>query len=105
MSKNENVRVEALEGGGFRVECENPDGLGWGTTYYGMITHMDIQNLEGKLLTIADASFQDKEQRKAVKDILRRTLWFDWVENSVYKGKDPGPVGMPDYDPSHTQTA
>lgn len=34
-------------------------------------------NLEGKLLTIVDASFADTQQRKAVKDLVRQTLW-DW---------------------------
>jgi hypothetical protein len=89
------VKVEVLDGGGFKTECSNPDGTGWGTTFYGMITYENLQNLEGKMLTIADAAFSDKEQRKAIKDIIRRTFWFDWVENCVYKGKDTMPVGMP----------
>lgn len=32
------------------------------------------KNLEGKLLTLVDASFQDPEQRKAFKDVLRGTM-------------------------------
>lgn len=35
----------------------------------------DISMLEGILLTIADASFQDQEQRRAFKDILRQNIW------------------------------
>ena len=31
--------------------------------------------LEGKVLTIVDASFNDNEQRKAVKDLVRDAIW------------------------------
>jgi hypothetical protein len=37
----------------------------------------DISNLVGQLLTIADASFQDKQQREAVKSLIKNTVW-DW---------------------------
>ena len=89
------IKIEAHEDGGFQMECKNPDGTEWGGNYYGMVSHDSLQNLEGKILTLIDASYQDKEQRKAVKDIFRRTFWFDWVEHNVYKGKDSMPVGMP----------
>jgi hypothetical protein len=35
-----------------------------------------ISYLEGKLLTILDASIQDREQRKALKDLVRQELWL-----------------------------
>ena len=35
----------------------------------------DNSVLEGKILTIIDASIQDVEQRKAVKDLIRQTIW------------------------------
>jgi hypothetical protein len=35
----------------------------------------DISHLEGELLTLADASFTDKNQREAFKSLLKRTLW------------------------------
>jgi hypothetical protein len=90
------VTVEALDGGGFVLEVTYPgENEGWGGNYYGLVKYDSLRNLEGKILTIIDASFQDKEQRKAVKDIFRRTFWFDWVEYSIYKGKDSMPVGMP----------
>lgn len=63
--------------------------------YYGMVTHESLQNIEGKALTMIDAAIQDKEQRKAVKDLFRRMFWFDWVSNDVWKGPSPMPVGMP----------
>lgn len=54
----------------------------------------DLRSLEGKLLTLIDASFSDAVQRKAFKDIVRQTIWWHWVP-----GLDHGPnapsVGMP----------
>lgn len=41
-----------------------------------------VGNLEGQWLTIVDATFQDKEQRKAMKDIVRKMIW-DWDTNIV----------------------
>ena len=40
-----------------------------------MIEMNEISNLVGKLLTIADASFQDEQQREAVKSLIKRTVW------------------------------
>jgi hypothetical protein len=89
------IKIEALEDGGFKLSAKGKDGYLWEGNYYGLLSYESLQNLEGKMLTIVDASFQDKDQRKAVKDIVRRTIWFDWVENSLYRGKNPCPVGMP----------
>jgi len=36
--------------------------------------------LQGQLLTLVDATFSDKEQRKAFKDVLSKTFW-----DSIYK--------------------
>jgi len=33
------------------------------------------RQLEGKLLTLVDATFSDTEQRKAQKDIIKQILW------------------------------
>ena len=91
--------VKVLEGGGFSLEGSDDTGQAtWGCNYYALVTYDAMQNLEGKVLTIIDASFQDKEQRKAVKDVFRRTFWFDWAEHSIYRGKDACPVGMPSTD-------
>lgn len=48
---------------------------------FALLGYNDIQSLEGRLLTLADATFTDPQQRKAFKDILRRTIWFDWVNH------------------------
>jgi len=39
-----------------------------------------VKNIEGKILTLIDASINDKEQREAVKSIARQSLWNS-VEN------------------------
>lgn len=48
---------------------------------FALLSYSDINSLYGRLLTIVDASFTDREQRKAVKDLVRNALWFDWVPN------------------------
>lgn len=93
-SDKEILEVNKIDGGGFELKIN-----AYGDTnvlqFYGMVSYEALRNLEGKMLTIIDASFQDKEQRKAVKDIMRRTIWFDWVENFIERGENPLPVGMP----------
>lgn len=48
---------------------------------FALLGYDDLRTLEGRLLTITDASFSDREQRKAVKDLIRNAIWFDWVPN------------------------
>lgn len=44
-----------------------------------------LQNLEGKLLTIIDASFSDEIQRKAVKDLISQVVWkWQWEFDSNF---------------------
>jgi hypothetical protein len=45
-----------------------------------------VNHLVGKLLTLADAAFNDREQRRAFKDLIRETTW-DW-----YWGNSSTPV-------------
>lgn len=59
---------------------------------FALLGYDDIRNLEGKLLTIVDASFQDREQRRAFKSLVRRTIWFEWAK---YLDTDDVHVGMP----------
>lgn len=40
----------------------------------------EARYLQGQLLTLVDATFSDKEQRKAFKDILSKTFW-----DGIYK--------------------
>ena len=40
-----------------------------------------IRQIEGQMLTIADASFVDQEQRRAVKSLIKNTLWGNTYED------------------------
>lgn len=59
---------------------------------FALLGHDDITTLEGRLLTLVDASFSDPQQRKAFKDMLRREIWFNWVK---YLDTDEPSGGMP----------
>lgn len=62
---------------------------------FAEIAYNDIRNLEGRMLTIVDASFQDAQQRKAVKDIVRETIWWRWAENLDGRKDKDFPVAIP----------
>ena len=59
-------------------------------------------NLEGQWLTLIDATFSDKEQRKAMKDVVRKMIW-DWntgiIDTCIPDRKTAGvdPDGRPTY--------
>lgn len=44
------------------------------TIVYGNLNNM-VSHLEGKLLTIMEASISNKEQLEAVKSLVRQTIW------------------------------
>ena len=46
-----------------------------------------MDNLTGKILTIIDASIADKEQCKAVKDLVRDKIWEkrEWFRDLCFK--------------------
>lgn len=48
---------------------------------FALVSWDDIRNLEGKLLTIVDASSTDGTHRKAVKDLVRQAIWWHWATN------------------------
>lgn len=56
-----------------------------------------LSNLEGKILTISDASIPDEKQNNAVKSIIRNTVWeqFDVVREWYYKQSDNGKTPFP----------
>lgn len=62
-----------------RVMIETKEHLG--DKLYMLNSHIQCQinqmknNQLGKLLTIVDASISDKEQRKALKDIVKDAIW------------------------------
>lgn len=63
---------------------------------------IQIGYLEGKILTIADATFGDKEQREAHKSLVRRMFreQRNHVDNIVY-GYDASSDGSVKADPVH----
>jgi hypothetical protein len=64
--------------GGRLVRLESEDGLSGEERY--AINWAEFDGLMGRMLTIADASFTDQEQRKAVKDLIRQAI-REWVAN------------------------
>lgn len=48
--------------------------LGLNGTYPAMLDS-PFSNMEGKLLTLCDATFTNKEQREAFKSVVRETIW------------------------------
>jgi len=42
----------------------------------------NLQNLEGKLLTLCDATFTNKEQRESFKSIVKDNLWSMMTETT-----------------------
>ena len=60
---------------------------------FALLGYDDVQTLQGRLLTIVDASFSDAVQRKAFKDLVRKEIWFNWVK---YLDTDEPSGGMPD---------
>jgi hypothetical protein len=72
-------------------ECYSP--LNGQQPIFALLGYDDIRNLDGRLLTIIDASFSDREQRRAVKNLVRNALWFDWVPNL---DTDDRHIGKPD---------
>ena len=55
--------------------------------FFAAISYNDMKNLSGRVLTVIDASIQDKQQNKAVKDIMKKALWIDWVD-TLFTGSD-----------------
>lgn len=50
-------------------------------TYIFQTPH--IGSLEGKMLTLVEASISDPEQRKSLKDIVRQTIWNWAIEHNI----------------------
>lgn len=59
-----------------------------------LLGHNDVRSLEGKLLTLLDASIADPTQRKAIKDLTRQVIWWQWVPDLDQGPNVPG-RGMP----------
>ena len=58
---------------------------GWGANNV-TTTSKDLDSLTGQILTLCDAMFTDKEQKTALKNILRKTI-HEWHDNKIYRYK------------------
>lgn len=56
-------------------------------SYTAVIYSEDVDRLVGKLLTYIEATYQDPEQRKAHKAILRQTIW-GWSDDLNKRSRD-----------------
>lgn len=74
------------------IEVDSP--LNGTQPLFALLGYGDVQTLEGKLLTLVDASFADPTQRKAVKDLVRQAIWWHWVPNLHTDPLEPN-GGMP----------
>ena len=70
-----------------KVPCKNQEGgitlsqaLGWSLDRYKSDL---LKDLLGKALTLADASFQDRDQRKAFKDLLKQMVYSPVLHDSA----------------------
>lgn len=48
---------------------------------YPMLQANDIKHIEGQLLTLCDATFTNKEQREAFKNVVSNTLWNSYNDH------------------------
>lgn len=77
-----------------KVMSQTIKGIGNEVTIAESAVQAQIGFLMGKVLTIVEASYSDKEQRKAVKDLIRaafqdRTIY---IHGLVYDVRDVGSV-------------
>lgn len=78
------------------LHYENSDGSIGARAY--PVNYEQLYNLKGRLLTLIDATYTDREQRKAQKDVVWQTLkaWMDDIE----RGGGYEPIADP---PASTQ--
>jgi hypothetical protein len=55
----------------------------WGSNNV-VTTIKDLDSLTGQILTLCDAMFTDKEQKDALKSILRKTI-HEWHDDKIYR--------------------
>jgi len=72
--------------------------LEWGRVYSVM------RHIEGKLLTIVDASISDKEQCRAIKSLVKNSIWDDVriLEEWWYDPSNKDSTYFPFYNSSST---
>ena len=81
-TKDDSTRARCIserESAHWKGECYGP--LNGRQPIFALVGYHDIRTLEGRLLTIVDAAFSDREQRKAFKDLVRAAIWVNWVRH------------------------
>lgn len=72
---------------GFVIDYSNDNSIGGvRKAGYPVLKDSNFRTLEGKMLTICDATFTDREQREAFKRIIKNELrnWFsDEIDNVI----------------------
>lgn len=65
------------------IQYVSADGSTGETRY--PVNYEELYNLKGRLLTLMDATFTDREQRKAMKDMVWQTLqaWMKDIETEA----------------------
>lgn len=60
--------------------------LGEGDQLSCDVIHTQVQFLQGKVLTVIDAAFTEKEQKKAVKDLINKAFsdQLTWIRQLCY---------------------
>lgn len=83
------IRV-SLNGKLISVSSDDPAAKeGWNRELYG-VNWSEFDNLVGRLLTLADATFTDPTQRKAFKDLIRQHI-KEWVQDIMLEAaRDAG---------------
>lgn len=73
-----------------RVDTEYGDGENQGKPIFYKQIVSQFRYLEGNILTIVDAAFSDREQRKAVKDLVRGHIGrhLNDIEYSCFRGRN-----------------
>jgi len=75
----------------FPIEADGSQRVG--EDYEPVVTIAHMNNLNGKLMTLVEATFSDPEQRHAMKDIFGQTIWgwymgnMDSIGNSIREAK------------------
>lgn len=76
------------------LDIPKPDGF----THYNF-SEVELKHLAGKILTLIDATQQDPEQRKALKDIIKTEFakTFYNFQECAWSGKSGHSIHLDDY--------
>jgi hypothetical protein len=79
---------------GVNMEEKTPEIAG-ANRHFANLRYYEIQSLEYQLLLLGDLVFLDNKQRKAYRNLVRRTIWLNWAAHLEDRTDPTVPVGMP----------